>query len=96
MFIKKVTNRKAGKVYISYRLVKSKRIEGVSRHITILDLGSLAGLGVEKHKALANRMTWLIYNQLDILTEEGLDKEIEEKSQYFYRRLIKKQLESPH
>ncbi|MCP3939947.1 MAG: IS1634 family transposase [Desulfobacteraceae bacterium] len=38
-------------------------------------------------------MTQLIYNQLDILTEEDLDKEVEGKAQYFYRRLIKKQLE---
>lgn len=94
MFIKKVTNRKSGKTYISYRLVKSKRIDGVPRHINILDLGSLADISVEKHKDLANRIEQLISNQLDILSWTGLDDEVEELSQYFYRRLIKKQLES--
>jgi transposase len=94
MFIKKVTNRKARKTYITYRLVKSKRVNGVPRHINVLDLGSLAGLSVGKHKDLAIRIEQLIDNQLDIFPEACSYEEVEELAQYFYRKLIKKQLEN--
>jgi transposase len=94
MFIKKVTNRKAGKTYITFRLVKSKRVDGVPRHITILELGSLANLATEKHKALANRIGQLASNQLDMLPGLVVDSQVEEHAQYFFRKLIKKQLES--
>jgi len=66
----------------------------VPRHKNVLDLGSLPELSVEKHKALADRIEQLINNQLDILSGAGLDEEVEELSQYFYRKLIKKQLEN--
>ena len=96
MFIKKVTNRKAGKTYITYRLVKSTRLHGVPRHVPILDLGSLAGFPLEKHKALADRMEQLIDNQLDMFPTVGqgpmIDEQVESQAQYFYRKLIKKQL----
>jgi transposase len=82
MFIKKVTNRKAGKTYITYRLVKSKRVDGVPKHITVLELGSLVNLATEKHKAL------------DILSDSGIDDQVEEHAQYFFRKLVKKQLKS--
>jgi len=55
--------------------------------------GSLPELSVEKHKALSDRIEQLINNQLDILSGACLDEEVEELSQYFYRKLIKKQLE---
>jgi transposase len=93
MFIKKITNRKAKKTYITYRLVKSKRINGVPRHINVLDLGSLGELTDEKRKALGKRIKQLIDNKLDIFPGIGLYEEIEELAQYYYRRLIKKQLE---
>lgn len=94
MFIKKVTNRKAGKTYITYRLVKSKRVDGVPKHITVLELGSLVNLATEKHKALAARIKQLISNQLDILSDSGIDDQVEEHAQYFFRKLVKKQLKS--
>lgn len=94
MFIKKVTNRKAGKTYITYRLVKSKRVDGVPKHITVLELGSLVNLATEKHKALAAKIKQLISNQLDILSDSGIDDQVEEHAQYFFRKLVKKQLKS--
>jgi transposase len=94
MFIKKVTNRKAGKTYITYRLVKSKRVDGVPKHITVLELGSLVNLATEKHKALAARIKQLVSNQLDILSDSGIDDQVEEHAQYFFRKLVKKQLKS--
>lgn len=96
MFIKKVTNRKAGKTYITYRLVKSKRVDGVPKHITVLELGSLVNLATEKHKALSDRIKQLVSNQLDILSDSGIDDQVEEHAQYFFRKLVKKQLKSAH
>ncbi len=93
MFIKKITNRKAGKTYVTYRLVASKRVNGIPRHIPVLDLGSLPGFPVEKHKLLADRIGELIGNQLDILPGAVTDGEVEELAQYFYRKLVNKQLD---
>lgn len=93
MFIKKITNRKSGKIYITFRLVKSKRIDGVPRHASILELGSLATLPAEKHKALADRMDQLISNQLDIFSDVETDSLVEEYAQYYFRKLAQKQLE---
>jgi len=93
MFIKKITNQKEGKTYLSYRLVKSVRIQGVPRHITILELSSLTSIDEKKHQKLAHRIEELINNQLDILSGESFDKDVEELAQFFYRKLIKKQLE---
>ena len=94
MFIKKVTNRKAGKTYITFRLVKSKRVDGVPRHITILELGSLANFAARKHKALADRIGQLGSKQFDILPGLVVDSQVEEHAQYFFRKLIKKQVAS--
>jgi hypothetical protein len=93
MFIKKITNRKSGKIYITYRLVKSKRIGGVPKHVSILELGSLAKLPTEKHKTLADRIDQLLSNQLEILSGLGADSLVEEYAQYYFRKLVQKQLE---
>ncbi len=76
MFIKKVTNNKNGISYLTYRLVKSQRIDGIPKHINILELGSLSGIPIEQHKSLADRIeqlmhedTLLFHNQ-DLLVEE--------------------------
>jgi len=92
MFIKKITNRKSGKTYITYRLVKSIRVEGTPRHISVLELGSLAAFPVEKHKALADRIEQLSSNQLDMSSCFGIDSELEQQAQYFFRKLVKNQL----
>lgn len=92
MFIKKVTNRKSGKTYITYRLVKSKRIDDTPRHVSVLELGSLAAFPVEKHKALAYRIEQLTSHQLDMPSCFGIDSEVEDHAQYFFRKLIANQL----
>jgi len=96
MFIKKITHRKKGKTYLSYRLVKSERIDGVSRHLTILNMGSLKTLNDLQRKALSNRISSRILgidNQLDMFSKTGLYGEIEELANYYYGKLLKKQLE---
>ena len=91
MFIKKVTNRKGGKTYLTYRLVKSKRIDGNPLHINVLELGSLKNIPTEKHKELSKLIECFIKG--DALLFEHPDKEIESLAYYFYKQLIKRKLE---
>ena len=86
MFIKKVTNNKKGITYLTYRLVKSQRINGNPNHINILEMGSLSEIPLEKHKALAERIEQLMVG--DVLLFSDQDALIEEWSHYFYRKLI--------
>jgi transposase len=87
MFIKKVTNRKQGSMYLTYRLVKSVRLNGKPQHVNILELGSLQELPIESHKALADRIEQLI-NQ-DSLLFENPDQLVEDFAQFFYKKLVK-------
>ncbi len=91
MFIKKVTNKKGKTTYLTYRLVKSKRINGKSRHINILELGSLSDIALSKHKELANKIECFI-NGNSLFYKEP-DNEIEELANYFYKKFVKKQLD---
>ena len=86
MFIKKVTNNKKGITYLTYRLVKSQRINGNPKHINILEMGSLAEIPLGKHKALADRIEQLMSG--DALLFSGQDALVEEWSHYYYRKLI--------
>ncbi|MCP3925319.1 MAG: IS1634 family transposase [Desulfobacterales bacterium] len=90
MFIKKVTNKKGNKTYLTYRLVKSKRIKGKSRHINILELGSLSNIPLEKHKELGNKIEDFINGESLFFKEP--DNETEEWASYFYKKFIEKQL----
>ncbi len=67
--------------------MKSKRVNGVPRHITVLD--SLADLTDEKRKTLAKRIEQLVSNQLNAFSGIGQYEEIDELAQYFYRKLMK-------
>lgn len=89
MFIKEIPNKKKGSTYITYRLVKSYRAGGESRHKNILDLGTLPNLPKSKHKALAKRIEELIKGKK--LLFEIKDEEIENLAQYYYRKYIEKQ-----
>ena len=92
MFIKKVTNKKGGKTYLTYRLVISKRIGGISRHISILELGSLPNIPVGKHKELAKKIESFI-NGGNLFFKEP-DNEVEQEAYFFYKKFVKKQLDN--
>lgn len=93
MFIKKVTNNKNGIPYLTYRLVKSQRVDGVPRHINILELGSIPEIPLEKHKFLADRIEQLIREDTLLFTNQ--DALIEEWAHLFYRKLIKNSFNKP-
>lgn len=91
MFIKKVTNKKGDATYLTYRLVKSKRLGGKPVHINLLELGSLKGIAVEQHKELADRIERYING--DVLLFEDSGNALEGLAYYFYKQLIKRKLE---
>jgi len=77
MFIKKVTkrNKESGTMYLTYRLVRSYRIENNPRHETIIDLGTIPNIDTTKHKLLADRIEELLYNSETVL-DIHIDKAI--------------------
>ena len=93
MFIKKVTNNKVGVSYLTYRLVKSQRIDGISRHIHILEMGSLSEIPLEKHKALADRIEQLMFE--DTLLFSNQNAFIEGWAHFFYKKLIENSFRKP-
>jgi transposase len=92
MFIKKVTNSKKGISYLTYRLVKSRRVNGKPQHVNILELGSLADVPSEKFKALADRIEQLI--QDDALLFDNNDPFVEDWAHYYYQKLISRRFGS--
>jgi len=93
MFIKKVTNNKKGMAYLTYRLVKSQRVDGIPKHINIIELGSLPEIPLDKHKPLADRIEQLILE--DTLLFSNQDIVIEEWAHFYYRKLIKNSFNKP-
>lgn len=93
MFIKKVTNNKGGVSYLTYRLVKSQRINGIPRHINILEMGSLSDIPLEQHKALADRIEQLMDEDTLLFTHS--EDFIEEWAHFYYRKLIENSFKKP-
>ena len=91
MFIKKITkrNKDTGGMYLTYRLVRSYRLDNKPRHETIIDLGTIPNIELSKHKQLADRIEELLYNPKTIV-ENIVDENIEFYAQYFYNEIIKK------
>jgi transposase len=92
MFIKKITKRNidTGCMYLTYRLVRSYRLDGKSRHETIINMGTLSGLEQSKHKQLAHRIEELLKNQPSMF-DSPIDNTVESYANYFYKEILKKQ-----
>ncbi|MDP3913648.1 MAG: IS1634 family transposase [Bacteroidota bacterium] len=93
MFIKKVTNNKKGMVYLTYRLVKSQRVNGIPKHINIIELGSLPEIPLDKHKALADRIEQLMFEETLLFSNQ--DVLVEEWAHFYYKKLIKNSFNKP-
>lgn len=92
MFIKKVTNSKKGVSYVTFRLVKSQRVNGKPQHVNILEMGSLSDIPAEKYKPLADRIEQLIQNES--LLFDNNDPFIEDWAHFFYKKLIARRFNS--
>jgi len=92
MFVKKITNKnkKTGEIYLTYRLVRSYKLNGMPRHQTIIDMSTLPKIDVSMHKQLADRIEELLENVLvaDILP---VNEQVEYYAQYYYQEILKKQ-----
>ncbi len=74
MYIRKSKERKSGKIYESFRLVESIRIDNKPRQRTLLNLGSDFSLPVERHKELCGiieEKLFLVDNDPFILRDES-------------------------
>jgi hypothetical protein len=92
MFIKKIdkSNPKKGKVYFTYRLCESYRIDNKVRHRSILNLGKLEDVPQEHHKMLCDRIEQKLkgVNLLFVNIPDAVEKNAE----HFYRRILQKNL----
>jgi transposase len=92
MFIKKIdkSNPKKGKVYFTYRLCESYRIDNKVRHRCILNLGKLEDVPREYHKLLCDRIEQKIKGT-NLLFASIPDK-VEKNAEYIYRRIVNEKL----
>jgi len=90
MFIKKSvkTDKKTGKKYFSYQLVKSIRTEKGPRQKILLNLGSKLDLTKKEKKILANRIEEIISGITPLFI---ICKKIEKLAQFFATFLIRKE-----
>jgi transposase len=87
MYIRRTLTRSRGaeESYFTYRLVRSERIGGKVRQVTLLNLGSQLGIPAESWAELCRRIEELVGGQASLM---GLSGELEEAAQRFAGRLV--------
>ncbi|MDR2764528.1 MAG: hypothetical protein LBB90_05800, partial [Tannerella sp.] len=92
MFIKKIdkSNPKKGKVYFTYRLCESYRIDNKVRHRSILNLGKLEDVPPEYHKLLCDRIEQKLKGINLLFT--NIPDVVEKNAEYYYRRILREKL----
>lgn len=96
MYIRKVNKKNSNhdKVYSYYRLVHGYKVGNKVRQQTLLNLGKLEELPVEKHKLLADRIEMLLTGTESLL---GIDDElIESLAQKFTKEIQRKGIFNLH
>jgi transposase len=96
MFIKKIdkSNPKKGRVYFTYRLCESYRIDSKVRHRSILNLGNLGDVPHKYHKLLCDRIEQKLKGEN--LCFANIPDVVEKHAEYCYRRiLMEKLLDAP-
>lgn len=90
MFIKKITkpDRKGEKTYTYYRLAHSYKLGNKHRQQTIINLGKLEGLSIDKHKALADRIESILTGSTDLFFD--IPSDVEATAQSFVKKIIEK------
>ena len=90
MFIKPFPkyNKTTKERYTIYRLCESYRIDGKTRHYTIIGFGKLEELpSVEQKKQLASRVEEMLKHGPNKLALGGFDKKVEALALYFYNEV---------
>jgi len=93
MYIRRtsIKSRKDGGQYYTYRLVKSKRIDGKVRQHTLLNLGTRFSLPREQWSELASRIQNILDGQLEICKTP---QAIEELAQNYAAQIIQSRQEN--
>ncbi|MDR2027060.1 MAG: IS1634 family transposase [Prevotellaceae bacterium] len=96
MFIKKIdkSNPKKGKVYFTYRLCESYRIDNKVRHRSILNLGNLGDVPHKYHKLLCDRIEQKLKGEN--LLFANIPDVVEKNAEYYYRRILGEKLLDTH
>jgi Transposase DDE domain len=89
MYIRQVTkkNKNSNKTYQYYRLIHAYRIGDKTRQIVLLNLGTLDGLPVLKHKYLADRIEEILTGTVSLFAID--DEVVEQLAHKFARKIIK-------
>lgn len=89
MFIRKVikTSKNPLKSYEYFRLTHAYRIGDKNRQIVVLNLGTLEGLPLEKHKALADRIEEIVTGINSLFPYD--DTQVENLAQKFSKQILK-------
>jgi hypothetical protein len=86
MYIRRTsTRRTSGESYFTYRLVRSERVGGKVRQVTLLNLGRSFGILEEAWPELCRRIEAIREGQVSLL---GLSGELEEAAQRYAARLV--------
>ncbi len=95
MYIRKSKERKSGKVYESFRLVESVRINNKPRQRTILNLGAGFSVPSERHKELCG----LIEEKLFLLNNTSLisgeESDLDSIADSIVKKIVVKESKSP-
>jgi hypothetical protein len=88
VFIKKIdkSNSKKGRVYFTYRLCESYRIDNKVRHRSILNLGNLEDVPCKYHKLLCDRIEQKL--KRENLLFANIPDVVEKNAEYYYRRIL--------
>jgi len=89
MYIRKVVkkNKNSFKEYEYFRLIHSYRLGDKTRQIVLLNLGTLEGFSLSKHKLLADRIEQLLTGAQTLFGT--LDEQIEKLARKFSTQIIK-------
>jgi transposase len=92
MFIKKIdkSSNKKGRVYYTYRLCESYRIDDKVRHRNILNVGKLENIRKEDFKLLCDRIEQKIKG-INMLFS-SLPDQVEKEAEFIYRRILNEKL----
>jgi transposase len=87
MYIRRTLTRSrgAGESYFTHRLVRSERIGGKVRQVTLLNLGSQLGIPAERWGELCRRIEEIVSGQASLM---GLSGELEETAQRLAGQLV--------
>jgi hypothetical protein len=89
MYIRQVTkkNKNSAKTYHYYRLIHAYRIGDKTRQIVLLNLGTLEGLPVHKHKYLADRIEEILTGTVSLFAID--DEDVTQLAHKFAKKIIK-------